>query len=159
MKTAIRRAAISDLELLMQWRMTVLREVFSVSSDCRQEELEQENRAYYQRTIPTGEHIACFAYADGEIVGCGGVCIYHEMPSPDNAGGACAYLMNIYTSPEVRRQGIGRAIVGWLIDQSKQRQISKIYLETSDAGRNLYREMNFEDMAGYMKLKESGEIV
>ena len=52
--------------------------------------------------------LACFAYVGNEIVGCGGICLYQEMPSPDNPSGGCAYLMNIYTRPEFRGQGVGK---------------------------------------------------
>lgn len=151
MDVEIRRATLADLELLMEWRMTVLREVFSVPLNDSMSELEQKNRCYYQTALPTEGHIASFAYADNEIVGCGGVCLYREMPSPDNPSGGCAYLMNIYTRPELRGQGVGKKIVGWLVDQAAQRGITKIYLETSISGRPLYQEMGFTDMRGYMQ--------
>lgn len=87
METTIRKADLADIDLLMKWRMEVLHEVFSIPASDPMEKLEQENRAYYQMKIPAGEHIACFACMDKEIVGCGGVCLYQEMPSPDNPGG------------------------------------------------------------------------
>lgn len=152
MNIEIRKAEISDLDLLLKWRMAVLREVFSISADYPTEDLEQENRQYYQVAIPAGTHIACFAYASNQVVGCGGVCIYQEMPSPDNPTGNCAYLMNIYTCPEVRKQGVGEAIVNWLVNQAIQRNISKIYLETSEAGKKLYEKMGFTPMLDMLKL-------
>ena len=87
-----------------------------------------------------------------EIVGCGGICLYHEMPSPDNLNGKCAYLMNIYTRPQFRGHGIGNRIVRWLVEQARQRHISKIYLETSNKGRPLYQTIGFADMKDMMKL-------
>lgn len=151
MNIEIRKAEISDLDLLLKWRMTVLREVFSIPADYPTEDLEQENRQYYQVAIPAGTHIACFAYAGNQIVGCGGVCIYQEMPSPDNTTGNCAYLMNIYTYPKVRKQGVGEAIVNWLVNQAIQRNISKIYLETSEAGKKLYEKIGFGPMLDMLK--------
>lgn len=149
----IRKAELTDLELLMKWRMEVLREVFSIPANQPLAKLEQENRTYYQNALPKEEHIACFAYSDKKILGCGGICLYREMPSPDNQTGGCDYLMNIYTRAEFRGHGIGKRIVGWLIEQAKDRGITKIYLETSECGRPLYEEMGFCDMQGYMKLE------
>lgn len=154
MNFKIRKAELTDLELLMKWRMEVLQEVFSIPANQSLTKLEQENRRYYQNALPNGEHIACFAYSAGEIVGCGGICFYREMPSPDNQTGGCAYLMNIYTRAEFRGHGIGKSIVNWLVKQAKDREITKIYLETSESGRPLYQEMGFCDMYGYMNLKE-----
>ncbi len=155
MNITIRKAELADLDLLMKWRMTVLREVFSAPQDDPMTELEQENRRYYQRALPAWSHVACFACSGQEIVGCGGICFYQEMPSPDNPQGDCAYLMNIYTLPAARGQGVGRAVVRWLIGQAEQRGITKIYLETSESGRPLYRELGFTEMQGYMKLNRN----
>ena len=151
MDIEIRRATLEDLELLVKWRMTVLHEVFSIPLSDSMPELEQKNRHYYQTALQTEGHIAGFAYVGKEIAGCGGVCLYREMPSPDNPSGRCAYLMNIYTRPEFRGQGIGKKIVNWLIDQAAQRDITKIYLEASASGRQLYQNMGFTDMLGYMR--------
>ena len=140
MEIQIRQATIQDLNVLMQWRMEVLHEVFSIPC------------LLYTSPSPRDGHIACFAYVGEEIVGCGGICLYHEMPSPDNLNGKCAYLMNIYTRPQFRGHGIGNRIVRWLVEQARQRHISKIYLETSDKGRPLYQTIGFADMKDMMKL-------
>lgn len=154
MDIEIQRGTLGNLELLMEWRMRVLHEVFSVPPDDLMTELERENRNYYQTALPAETHIACFACVSRQIVGCG-VCIYQEMPSPDNHSGQCAYLMNIYTLPDFRGQGVGRAVVRWLVEQAEQRGITKIYLETSESGRPLYQELGFTDMGGYMYRKKT----
>lgn len=153
MAIEIRRAGLGDIELLMQWRLTVLHEVFAVPDGDPMLDLAQANRHYYQAALPAEAHIACFAYAGEAIIGCGGLCLHQEMPSPDNPNGACAYLMNIYTRPQFRRRGVGRRIVAWLIQQARQRGIGKIYLETSACGQGLYQEMGFAAMQGYMQLE------
>lgn len=151
MEIEIRRVELSDIDLLLKWRMEVLHEVFSIPQSQSVEELEKENRRYYQNAMSTEEHIACFACFGDKIIGCGGVCFYNEMPSPDNPSGQCAYLMNIYARPPFRGQGVGQAIVQWLVNQAVQRNISKIYLETSEAGKNLYKKMGFISMPDMMK--------
>ena len=152
MEIEIRKAELTDIDLLMEWRMRVLHEVFSIPDDQPTEELEQVNRLYYQSTLGTGGHIACFAYMKNEIVGCGGICLYQEMPSPDNASGQCAYLMNIYTCPQFRGRGVGETVVQWLVGQAALKNITKIYLETSKAGRKLYEKTGFVPMPDMMKL-------
>lgn len=147
----IREATASDISALMAWRMEVLHEVFSIPAGTDTFLLADNNRAYYEKALADGSHVACFAEHDGKIIGCGGVCLYQEMPSPDNVTGRCAYLMNIYVRPEHRHEGVGRAIVAWLTGRAEVLGITKIYLETSDAGRNLYRYMGFEEMKDMMK--------
>lgn len=152
MEIRIRQATINDLELLMQWRMEVLHEVFDIPSEQPMTELKKENSRYYRKELSEGGHIACFAYTGEKIVGCGGMCLYQEMPSPDNPNGRCAYLMNIYALPQFRRRGIGDAVIRWLVSKAKQLGITKIFLETSEKGRPLYKEIGFMDMPDMMKL-------
>lgn len=152
MGVIVRQATPEDIELLVAWRMEVLHEVFSIPQSQSIEELERENRNYYQKALQTGSHIACFACLDDRIIGCGGICLYQEMPSPDNPTGKCAYLMNIYTRLPFRKQGVGEMLVNWLIRQAEERGISKIYLETSESGKCLYEKIGFVPMQDMMKL-------
>lgn len=151
MNITIKKAEIEDIELLVKWRIEVLREVFEIPFDLSLDELRAENEKYYLSELASGGHIACFAYLDGTIIGCGGVCIYREMPSPDNFTGMCAYLMNIYTRPDYRKMGVGNEIVNWLIKRAEEKGITKIYLETSEAGEKLYRKIGFSDMENMLK--------
>lgn len=153
MNIEIRKAELTDIDLLMKWRMRVLREVFAIPENEPAEELERKNRIYYQSALQAGGHIACFACQGEEIIGCGGICLYQEMPSPDNLSGQCAYLMNIYTCPDFRGLGVGETVVKWLARQAVQRNITKIYLETSKPGRKLYEKAGFIDMPDMMKLQ------
>lgn len=142
----------NDIDTLMKWRMEVLHCVFSIPKDADTSALEAANRSYYLSHLADGSHIAVIAYADGNAVGCGGVCLYDEMPSPDNHSGQCAYIMNIYVREAYRHEGIAAHIVEWLIQQARERHITKIYLETSDAGRQLYSFLGFAPMPDMMKL-------
>ena len=152
MNITIRQAFADDIDELLEWRMEVLLHVFDATKNEYTQDLCLANREYYQKSIPSGNHIAVFAKINHTTVGCGGLCLYQEMPSPDNPTGQCAYLMNIYTRKEYRGQGVGKAVVSWLVDYAKKQGITKIFLETSDCGRALYESIGFQDMKDYMKL-------
>lgn len=149
---AIRR--VLDLATLMPWRREVLATVFGEEPT---PELLDANREFYRRHIADDTHYAVVA-SDAETgadMGCGAICLYDEMPSPDNPSGRCAYLMNIYVRPAFRRHGVGDVIVRHLVAEAQQRGCGKIYLETTDHGRPLYREVGFHDMPDMMKLTQS----
>ncbi|MCD8286042.1 MAG: GNAT family N-acetyltransferase [Clostridia bacterium] len=149
------QAAAEDLTELMEWRMEVLRDVFWMSpQDPRLPSLREENRKYYEETIPQGAHIACWAVLDGKKTGCGGLCLQKEMPSPDNRTGVNGYIMNVYVRKEYRGHGIGHAILSWLISKARENGAGKIYLETTREGRPLYTSLGFEDMWEMMKLEK-----
>lgn len=152
----IRQADASELGTLMRWRMEVLRHVFDVPEDDPMSGLRAANEEYYRDALADGSHIACFAERCGEIIGCGGVCFFREMPSPDNPSGRCAYLMNIYTTRANRGMGAGREVARWLIGKAKAKGIAKIYLESSDCARSLYEGLGFEPMENYLMLGNGG---
>jgi len=157
MSIQIRPLSINDIPLLTDLRMEVLSHVFSEKrkdfTEAEWDALRQENLRYYSEELAGGGHIACAAFSEGEIAGCGGICIYREMPSPDNLSGICAYLMNIYTREPYRKQGISRQVCHWLIQKATARGAGKIYLETSECGRNLYHSMGFREMQDYLQLE------
>lgn len=157
MEITIKMATAADLEELMRWREMVLREVFSIPTGEDMTGLLAANRAYYQTALETEDHIACFACAEETPVGCGGICLYQEMPSPDNPTGQCGYLMNIFTLPAMRQHGVGRAIVQWLVQEAKRRGVGKIYLESTEQAYPLYQELGFHEMKGYLKYEEESD--
>ena len=150
----IREIGVDKLNVLIEWREKVLREVFSVVASTDLHDLMEQKRRYYSGAIPNGEHIACFAYSDAEIVGSGGLCLYNEMPSPDNFNGKCGYLMNIFVSPSYRGQGIGKKIVRFLVEQAKSQSVGKIFLEAAEGSSAFYIENGFSPMQGYLKYDE-----
>ncbi len=155
---SVERAGVDRLDELVSWRETVLREVFAIPAGTAIQDLLAANRSYYERELPAGGHVACFARRDGAIVGCGGICLQHELPSPDNPSGNNAYLMNVYTVPAARGTGVGKAVVRWLVQQARDLGAGKIYLESSEAGRRLYREEGFEELPDiyHLSLAKSG---
>jgi ribosomal protein S18 acetylase RimI-like enzyme len=52
-------------------------------------------------------------------------------------------ILNVYTSPEYRRRGIGRALVAATIDAARHCGISCVILHATAEGRLLYDSMGF----------------
>lgn len=144
-------ANYDDIEILVKSRIEVLREVFKVPPDKDLSHLERASRLYYEQTLSNKEHIACLVFDGALFVGCGGLCLQKEMPSPDNETGKCGYLMNIYVRKGFRRNQIGKRIVHWLIERGKEQGISKITLEASIEGMPLYESLGFEISNNYMQ--------
>lgn len=142
----------TDLPRLLSWRMLVIRHVFGMQPESIMLKLTSANREYLEKHLRDDTHVSLMASAEGTDIGSGDLCIYDEMPSPDNLTGVCAYIMNIYVSEQYRHNGVASAIVEQLIKEAKRRNAGKIYLETTDTARELYNQMGFKPMKGYMKL-------
>lgn len=153
MSIEIKKIGLNELPTLMEWRMRVLEEVFKEYENIDWDSIKANNIDYYRTHLSNDTHTACFAYDEnGTIVGCGGICYQNEMPSPDNLNGTCGYLMNIFTVPGMRGNGIGKNIIEFLIADAKERKTGKIYLESSEDAKRLYANIGFQPMCDYYKL-------
>ena len=143
---------VKDIGELMRWRREVIRNVFEEEAD---EALLEANQLYYELHVKDGSHLAFVAEYEREPCGCGSVCLTEELPSPDNPGGRCAYLMNIYVRKNFRNHGIAHAIVKRLLEEARNRDCGKIYLETTADGKPVYTSLGFRDMPDMMKYYET----
>lgn len=137
-KFEYKRATMEDIDELVRTRIIVLRAANKLSDDEDMSVVEEESKAYYRRALETGEHIAYLVYDNGAFVGAGGVSFYQVMPTYHNPTGKKAYIMNMYTAPEYRRQGIAFHTLDLLINDAKKQGVLQIALEATDMGRPLY---------------------
>ena len=147
-----KKAAMEDIEELVRTRIIVLRAANKLSDDVDMSLVEQETYAYYKWALETGEHIAYLVYDNGTFIGAGGVSFYQVMPTYHNPTGKKAYIMNMYTSPEYRRQGIAFQTLYLLAKVAKEQGVSQIALEATNMGRPLYEKYGFVKMEDEMEL-------
>lgn len=148
-----KRATIKDIEELVRTRIIVLRAANKLSDDVDMSIVEQESYTYYKKALETGEHIAYLVYDGDRFVGAGGVSFYQIMPTYHNSTGKKAYIMNMYTAPEYRRQGIAFHTLDMLVKDVKERGVLQIALEATDMGRPLYEKY------GFVKMQEEMELI
>ena len=146
-----KKAAIADIDELVRTRIIVLRAANKLSDDADMSVVEQESRTYYKRALETGEHIAYLVYDNGTFIGAGGVSFYQVMPTYHNPSGKKAYIMNMYTAPEYRRQGIAFRTLDLLVQDAMEQGVSQIALEATDMGRPLYERYGFVKMEDEME--------
>lgn len=137
---------------MVRTRIIVLRAANKLSDDEDMSVVEEESYAYYRRALETGEHIAYLVYDNGKFIGAGGVSCYQVMPTYHNPTGKKAYIMNMYTASEYRRQGIAFHTLDLLVKNARKQGISQITLEATEMGRPLYEKYGFVKMENEMEL-------
>ena len=147
-------AKIEDLEVLVRTRVQVLRAANKLDDSVDMSEVETESRLYYEKALVDGSHVAVLVYDGDQFVGAGGVSFYTVMPTYHNPSGCKAYIMNMYTKPEYRRNGIAYHTLDLLIAAAKEKRITHITLEATDMGRPLYEKYGFIKMDDEMQLSE-----
>ena len=150
-----KKATIEDIDELTATRIEVLRAANKLDSDADMSEVERQSREYYTKALNDGSHTAYLVYDENKFIGAGGVSYYRVMPTYHNQRGEKAYIMNMYTRPEYRRQGIARRMLDILINDAKSRGISFITLEATQMGKPLYEKAGFVPLKDEMILPES----
>lgn len=142
----------TDLDVLVRTRVEVLRAANGLNGDADLSRVEEQSRLYYQQAW--NEHAALLVYDGEKIVGTGGMSFYQVMPTCCNPTGRKAYIMNMYTAPEYRRQGIAQKTLDMLVQECLRRGVNFITLEATAAGRPLYEKYGFVPMEDEMILPE-----
>jgi GNAT superfamily N-acetyltransferase len=83
------------------------------------------------------------AEADGQAVGSAILLIWQMPPIMTDPLRKRGYVSSVYIAPQVRRQGIGRHLMGLLIAAAREEGIHRVILNTSDMGRPLYEGLGF----------------
>ena len=142
-KYEYKKAIVENIDELVRTRIIVLRAANKLSDDVDMSVVEKESYAYYKRALENGEHIAYLVYDNGTFIGAGGVSFYQVMPTYHNPTGKKAYIMNMYTALEYRRQGIAIHTLDLLVNDARELGVSQITLEATDMGRPLYENYGF----------------
>ncbi|WP_097076173.1 GNAT family N-acetyltransferase [Pseudobutyrivibrio ruminis] len=152
MKVEFRVATLNDLDLLTTSRIEVLRAANKLDASTDMANVEKESYNYYKKALEDNTHYAILVMENDKFIGAGGVSFYSVMPTYHNPSGKKAYIMNMYTSPDYRRQGIAYKTLDMLVKVSKERGINQISLEATEMGRPLYEKYGFVKMESEMEL-------
>ena len=144
-------ATSEDIAELMQIRLEMLREVNDLSPDYV---FSEEFCLYSRDYFLNGQHTTVLAI-DGKInepIGCATLCYMEFIPTFSHPTGKRSHLMNVYTAPDYRGQGIARRMVEMLMEEARRRGVTEISLDATASGRPLYRKLGFRDSEECMVL-------
>lgn len=137
-----RIATDKDIELMMQSRLEMLRVVNNLSDDYEySEDIVNNSREYFLN----GDQTTVLVLDGDKVIGCASMSYITIMPTFSHPTGKRAHLMNVYTNPSYRRQGIARKMVNMLIDDAWSKGATEISLDATKLGRPLYESMGFID--------------
>ncbi len=136
-------ATNDNMELLMSSRFEMLKIVNNLPDDYTfSEELVTYSKEYFEKGDQTT--ILAMDEESGSVIGCATLCYIEMMPTFSHPTGKRGHLMNVYTNAEYRRQGVAMKMMEMLIAEAKDRGVTEISLDATEAGRPLYEKCGFK---------------
>ena len=105
----------------------------------------EATRPWLERALADGSYRAWMAETSGgKVVAGGGILISSWPARPEDSGTRRALILNVYTEPEFRRQGLARQLMLKMIEWMKKEGFRSVALHASEAGRPMYEALGFE---------------
>ena len=89
---------------------------------------------------------------DDRIIGTAAACIYEKPPAAVNLTGIEGYIINVYTHPDYRRQGVAREILVVILDWFRKRGIRRVRLHSTLHGTPIYKSLGFTENYNEMQI-------
>jgi GNAT superfamily N-acetyltransferase len=106
--------------------------------------MEKASRPFFERALREGHYRGFLAEDErGAVRAGGGVVLLEYQPHPEDPRPRRPFIVNMYTEPEHRRQGLARRLLQAMIDSCRREGHAVVFLHASDEGRPLYEELGF----------------
>lgn len=146
------KATTSDIDFLVEARVEILLSANKLPAGTDMSEVAAQSRKYYEEALADGTHTAIIVFDGDRFIGAGGVCYYRVLPTYYNNTGKKAYIMNMYTVPEYRHQGVASKTLDLLVQDAHEKGYIFIALEATEEGRPLYEKHGFASMKDEMMI-------
>ena len=144
MPVSIRSATFDDAETIATHRR-------SMFFDMGHRDEEQLNamiaafRPWLREKMASGEYLAWMVVGDEPAILAGlGLWLMDWPPHLVSPGSRRGNILNVYTLPSFRRQGIARRLIEVALDWCRTNGIRNVILHASDEGKPLYESLGFE---------------
>ncbi len=130
--------------IIAHHRASMFREMGSIN-EAQAAALETTSVPILRDWLARAQYFGWVVEGDDQVIAGGGIIIRHLLPRPECLqGGEEAYILNLYTEPPDRRQGVARQLMEAIIAWCHERRCARVTLHPSEAGQPLYASLGFE---------------
>jgi len=148
----IEKAVLSDVKGIISLRVELLKEVNEIKTQEEEKTVMEATESYLKEAMEKGEFVSFVAKNGEEIVSVSGLSFFTRPPYLENLKGEEAYLLNMYTLPSHRKQGLARRILQECMKECQKREVKRVWLHASQAGEALYKSVGFQFKGSEMEL-------
>ncbi len=138
------QAGKDDIDELIRLRLAYMNDDFGLVSEHEKNCMETQLKDYFARKL--GTELIAFVARDNETLVAVAYLLVVEMPA--NSGllsGLYGVVMNVYTEPEYRKQGICTKLLKDLIEYGKSHGLGRIELSATENGYPIYKKLGFTE--------------
>jgi len=147
----IREATVADIPEILRQRRRMYEDMHSTDAQALAK-MASLTAGYLATALQEGTFRSWLACIQGSPIAGGAVLITPWPAHPYDLECRRATILNVYTDPAHRRQGIARQLMQTMIAWCKQQGLARVTLHASDDGRHLYESLGFEP-SNEMRLK------
>ena len=152
----VREASLDDIQILAIHHRKMFEEIWQQKGlrieIGRAKELESAYIDKITKQIPEGVCKAWVIRNDDEIIASGAITVVSYAPIPSDLNHNIAFLHSMYTEKSHRQKKCAQKIVERAIQYCQENGISRILLNTSDAGKPIYEKAGFVSSPETMRL-------
>ncbi len=149
----IRVAHLSDIDEIVDMRIKMLHEVGNATDENDTNIVSSASRDYFIKKFQTGEFQVWLAEQNDKIIGVSGIQFLERPPLYDNITGKEAVIMNVFTDPDRRGEGIASKLLKDIIDYAKENGARRITLRAIGKDRRIYEKLGFHSAPLDMELQ------
>lgn len=138
-----RVATPEDAPILTEYRIRFALEYSGEQPTEKVEVLRRQMEDYFFKASANSDCISIIATCGTEVAGIGSMHIRQVPGNFKNLSGKWGYIMNMYTVPEYRKQGIAGAIVDLLVREGNRLGITAFELHATNKGEPVYLKSGF----------------
>lgn len=145
----IRPAVVEDAAVIARHRVSMFRDIGNLPSEAMGEALFEASVPVLAEALRDGSYMGWLAVdAGGRVVAGVGVHLKPHLPRvtperPYVVSMLIPLVVNVYTEPAWRRQGLARALMREIMTWAAERSYDRVVLHAAPDGRSLYASLGF----------------
>lgn len=132
------KATIADVPALVEYRTLFALELSGAQPAEAVQLLKKQTTHFFSEATANKSCISFIAMHDNTVAGIGSVILREQPGNFRNLSGKWGYIMNIYTVPGYRRNGICKTLLNLLIEESRKSGVTAFELHATKEGEKVY---------------------
>jgi len=154
-KLVYRKLSLNDMDLFIKLRLDFINELHKDICELEKDKITISLKDYFNRHIENNDFIGIVCEYNRKIISAVFLIIGEWPANRAFINGKIGTLLNVYTYPEYRKNGIGTNVIIKVIEEAKKLNVSIINLLATEDGKNVYIKTGFvetEDKSMRLKL-------